>query len=125
VRCPIEAVNLLAANTPLPCRGLSAICRADSGQAAHVRPLDYLCLSRNVVFSPSEKPDNLVLEHLRAMRSDLGKIKKIVVDHAQQLIGLRKQIHALEGNTLRIEEGMARGELRLEKIEKRLELIDV
>jgi hypothetical protein len=69
-------VNLLAANTPLPCRGLSAICRADSGQAAHVRPLDYLCLSRNVVFSPSEKPDNLVLEHLRAMRSDLGKIKK-------------------------------------------------
>lgn len=64
-------------------------------------------------------------KHLRAIRVDLGDIKKIVVDHAQQLIGLRKQIHALEGNTLRIEEGMARVEVRVEKIEKRLGLIDV
>jgi hypothetical protein len=56
----------------------------------------------------SEKRGNPVLEHLRAMRSDLGEIKKIVVGHAQQHIGLRKQIHALAGNTLRTEEGMAR-----------------
>jgi hypothetical protein len=73
----------------------------------------------------SETGDNVVLEHLRAMRTDLGEIKKIVIDLAQQLIGVRKQIHALEGNTLRIEEGMARVELRVEKIEKRLGLIDV
>lgn len=74
---------------------------------------------------PMSDTDNLVLEDLRTMRIDLGDIKKIVVDLAQQLIGLRKPIHALEGNALRIEEGMARVELRVEKIEKRVGLIDV
>jgi hypothetical protein len=72
----------------------------------------------------TEKTDNLVLEHLRAMRIDIGDTKKIVVDLAQQLIGVRKQLHALEGNVLRIEEGMARVELRVDKIEKQLGLVD-
>jgi septal ring factor EnvC (AmiA/AmiB activator) len=68
--------------------------------------------------------ENITLEHLRAIRSDVSDIKKIVTDHAQQIIGLRKQINTLEANTIRIEEGVARLEIRIDKVEKRLGLID-
>lgn len=71
-----------------------------------------------------DNAEHLVLEQLRAIRGELGDVKRLVVDHAQQIIGLRKQIHAVEGGMIRIEEGLALLDTRVEKIEKRLGLVD-
>jgi hypothetical protein len=72
-----------------------------------------------------KEPQNIVLEHLRAIRKELGDLKRMGASHGTQLIDLRKQVHTVEGSGLRVEEGLARLEGRVELIEKRLGLIDV
>jgi septal ring factor EnvC (AmiA/AmiB activator) len=72
----------------------------------------------------SSETDNLVLEQLRAMRASLEQIKTTLADHTHQFIRIREDVHSLRGDVLRHDEHYARLEVRLEKIEKRLGLID-
>jgi hypothetical protein len=72
----------------------------------------------------TEELENLVLEQLRAVRGDLGQIKDTLADHSRQFIRVRADIHDLQGDILRHDENFARLELRLDRIEKRLGLID-
>jgi len=72
----------------------------------------------------TEDIDNLVLEQLRAIRGDLGEIKETLTDHTRQLLRVREDIHNVQGDVLRHDDRFARLELRLDRIEKRLGLID-
>jgi hypothetical protein len=42
----------------------------------------------------ADEIDNLTLEYLHAMRSDIGTIKETLADHSHQFTVIRKQIHA-------------------------------
>lgn len=70
------------------------------------------------------KPFDLVLELLRALRGDVTAIRQTLAEHSQQLIGIRQQIHAVEGHALRLEESLVRVDLRVERLETRAGLID-
>jgi septal ring factor EnvC (AmiA/AmiB activator) len=72
----------------------------------------------------NDKVENVILEHLRAIRADIASLKETVVDQGQQIIGMRKQMNSLEADSLRHDERLARIELRLDRIEKRLDLVD-
>jgi hypothetical protein len=72
----------------------------------------------------TEELENLVLEQLRAVRGDLGQIKDTLADHGAQFIRVRSDIHDVRGDILRDEEHFARLELRLDRIEKRLGLVE-
>lgn len=72
----------------------------------------------------TDQPDDIVLTMLRAIREDMTNIKQTLAEHSQQFIALRKQVHSVEGDVLRIEESFARVDLRLERLEKRSGLLD-
>ncbi len=65
---------------------------------------------------------NLVLEYLRAMRSDIASIREDVTYLKQGFIGIRNDLHSFRGDMLRLE---TRTEERLDKIEKRLGLSEI
>ena len=68
--------------------------------------------------------ENLVLEHLRAMRSDIARIKDDIQTMRVEMVALRQQVSSL----LTIQEHdhveIASIKVRLDRIEKRLELVD-
>jgi hypothetical protein len=64
---------------------------------------------------------SLVLEHLRAMRADLGTLREDMEYLKQAFVGLRNDVHAYRGDLMRLEN---RTEARLDKIERRLDLHD-
>ena len=72
----------------------------------------------------TDEIENLVLAQLCAVRVDLGQIKETLADHSRQFIRVRTDIHDLKGDLLRHAENFARVELRLDRIEKRLGLIE-
>jgi hypothetical protein len=72
----------------------------------------------------TDQPDNLVLEHLRAIRGDLEAIKKTLADHSRQFIRVREDINNLRSDDLRRETLQAQMDTRLERIETRLNLHD-
>ena len=65
----------------------------------------------------ADEIDNLVLEHLRAIRSDISEIKLKVDELAGSYSGLLK-IAASQGDSI------LRLDRRIERIEKRLDLVD-
>jgi hypothetical protein len=79
--------------------------------------------------------NELIYEVLKKIQADVAHIKARVDDHDQQFIALRDQmhnmnlslqtqIHALQGDVLRIDKQMVAIGHRLERIERRLELTD-
>jgi hypothetical protein len=67
------------------------------------------------------QPDNLVLEHLRAIRADVGTMREDIAFLKEAQLGARNDVHELKGDLLRFEQ---RAEQRLDRIEKRLTLQD-
>jgi hypothetical protein len=67
---------------------------------------------------------DLILEHLRLLRADLSDVKDAVADCVQQVIWCRKQINGLQADMLRHEEHLARIDVRLDRIDKRVGLVD-
>ena len=71
-----------------------------------------------------ESTENLVLEHLRAIRGDVGDVKRDVRSIRDELLGLRNQLHIMQGDSLRYEQTIAAMTLDLDRIKSRLSLAD-
>jgi septal ring factor EnvC (AmiA/AmiB activator) len=72
----------------------------------------------------TEVTNELLYEVLKKLQSDMSEVKKTLSDHDQQFIALREQLHAVQGDILRIERQGVSFSHRLERIEQRLQLVD-
>ena len=72
----------------------------------------------------ADDPQNLMLDHLRAIRNDLAVVKASQEDHTRQLIQIREDINRLRGDDLRRESVQLHMDQRLDRIEARLNLAD-
>jgi septal ring factor EnvC (AmiA/AmiB activator) len=82
--------------------------------------------------SMATEPDNLVLEHLRAIRGDVallrdgqGEIALRLGSLEQQVVGLRRDFADLRADFVRLEQRVDRLDQRVERIERRLDLVEV
>ena len=72
----------------------------------------------------TDAPDNIVLEHLRAIRADVAVIKADLADVKAMQLRMREDFNRFEGDLLRFERIEAGTQLRLDRIETRLNLTD-
>ncbi len=63
-------------------------------------------------------------ELLKLIRADISSVKDNVQDLKQGQIAIRDEIHSLKGDVLRIERSNATIDVRLERMEKRLDLVE-
>ena len=70
----------------------------------------------------TEKTENLVLGLLRAMRPGIASIKQDIREMKGQLISIRHHLVVTDSDGVRNEEGIAHLQVRVERIERRLEL---
>lgn len=70
------------------------------------------------------EPENLTLQYLRRMDAKLDRLQTTLDDHTQRLLRLERRLHDRDGDVLRQDELMASFDLRLARIERRLELSD-
>ena len=68
--------------------------------------------------------ENLVLEHLRHIRSRVDAIDEQQREMKESLLATRVDVHALRGDILRFERGLAAVELTMDKVKLRLGLGD-
>jgi hypothetical protein len=73
---------------------------------------------------PENVTNELIYEVLKQLQGSMAEVKITLADHTRQFIGLREQLHTMEGNFLRQERLMANFESRIERIEARLNLND-
>jgi hypothetical protein len=73
---------------------------------------------------PESVTNELLYEVLKKLQAGQGEMKVTLDDHTRQFIGLREQLHTMDGNHLRQERLMATLETRIERIESRLNLND-
>lgn len=73
---------------------------------------------------PEAVTNELIYEVLKKLQQGIARVDGKLDDHTRQFIGLREQLHTIEGNFLRQERLMAMLEVRIERIENRLELND-
>jgi len=69
-----------------------------------------------------EKTENLVLELLRAMRSDIANIKQDIQEIKGQSLSIRRHLVVTDSDAVRNEEGIAQLQVRVDRIERRLEI---
>lgn len=70
----------------------------------------------------NEKVENLILEHLRAMRADMSTIAGKVDALQGEMISMRQHFAGFLGHQVVQDQRVAEMDDRLERIEKRLEL---
>ena len=68
--------------------------------------------------------DNLVLEHLRAIRADLADLKREVASNSVQISAMGQQLAGLTAAVYAGKSDMDEIKRRLERVEHRLELSD-
>lgn len=73
--------------------------------------------------------ENLVIEHLRAMRTEIAAVKADTMDTRQRLVSVESSIVDMRRNVIHVFEDMAHQQLtmdklldRVQRIEKRLDL---
>ena len=71
-----------------------------------------------------EQSDNLVLEILRRIQSDIAEIKNDIKDLKAGQIETRMQLHSMDGYVLRQERTMAALQVKVDRIETRLDFTD-
>ena len=69
-------------------------------------------------------PDNLVLEHLRAIRADMGKMADWMQTLSVEMTAIRQHLSGVVTIQDHDHQDIASIKTRLDRIEKRLELID-
>ena len=69
--------------------------------------------------------NELLLEILKRIQSDVSDIKKTQQELKQGQIALRDEVHALRGDVLRQERAIASLETDMDRIKHRLDLVDV
>ncbi|MEH6575677.1 MAG: hypothetical protein V7731_01245 [Amphritea sp.] len=72
----------------------------------------------------TEDTENIVLELLRAIRSDIQHIKSDLSELKASDISIRKQLHSIQGDFLRQEQGIASIRVDIDKIKSRLNLVE-
>jgi hypothetical protein len=72
----------------------------------------------------SESVDNLLLEHMRAIRSDIGQMKDEMGGMRAEMLIIRQHMAGLLGSQVLHDTEIAGIKLRLDRIEKRLELTE-
>ncbi|OGA43543.1 MAG: hypothetical protein A3G25_19465 [Betaproteobacteria bacterium RIFCSPLOWO2_12_FULL_63_13] len=73
----------------------------------------------------TESTENLILEHLRAIRGDVGQLKDDHVFIKQRLSSLDSQVAQVHVDMAIVHNRIDNLEKRLERIEKRLDLTSV
>jgi hypothetical protein len=68
--------------------------------------------------------DNIVLEHLRAIRTDLAELKAGQRDIVQHIISPRLRETARDGDLATHTQPIARLQVDVDRIKRRLELVD-
>ena len=72
----------------------------------------------------TDAPDNLVLELLRAVRSDLATVKADLHDVKDSVISMREELNAMRRDGLRQERAFATMQVDVDRIKNRLDLQD-
>lgn len=72
----------------------------------------------------TEQPHEIILDHLRAIRADIGKLSDDVQELKSGQVGIRNQLHGLQGDGLRYERTIATMQAELDRVNRRLELAD-
>jgi len=72
----------------------------------------------------AEVTNELLYDVLKKIQTGMSEVKGTLSDHDLQFIALREQLHAVQGDILRIERQGASFSHRLERIEQRLQLAD-
>jgi hypothetical protein len=68
--------------------------------------------------------ENPVLEILRRLQADMADLKQGQRSIRDELIGVRQQLHALQGDILRQEQDTACILVQLDRIKTRLDLVE-
>lgn len=71
-----------------------------------------------------DDPQEIILEHLRAVRADVSGIKDDVRNIKGTITNLRTEVNALRGDILRQERAIAGLEVDMDRIKTRLDLVD-
>ncbi|MEC9463565.1 MAG: hypothetical protein VX601_10355 [Pseudomonadota bacterium] len=70
----------------------------------------------------NEKVENLILEHLRVMRTDISSLKEEMVGMRSEMRAMKQYMAGFMTDEARQDGKIAELKLRLDRIEKRLEL---
>lgn len=70
----------------------------------------------------NEKVENLILEHLRAMRADMGSLKDEMGGVRAEMLVMRQHMAGLLGSQVLHDGELAGIKIRLDRLEKRMEL---
>ncbi|MEW8072604.1 MAG: hypothetical protein AB2826_19480 [Candidatus Thiodiazotropha sp.] len=68
--------------------------------------------------------NELIYEVLKNVQADISELKSVVVELKEGQIGLRGQLHAIQGDALRQERTVAVLQLDIDRIKNRLDLAD-
>ena len=68
--------------------------------------------------------ENLVLDILRRLQSDIADLKQGQRSIRDELIGVRQQLHVMQGDNLRREQEVAGILVQLDRINIRLDLVE-
>lgn len=68
--------------------------------------------------------NELIYEVLKNVQADISELKSVVVELKEGQIGLRGQLHAIQGDALRQERTVAGVQLDIDRIKSRLDLTD-
>ena len=79
----------------------------------------------------TEPTNELIFEVLKAIQGDMAEMRKTQAEHGQQFIGIRDQIHdvqgqihSLHGDLLRVEKGVTALRGDVDRVKRRLDLVD-
>jgi hypothetical protein len=68
--------------------------------------------------------NELIYDVLKQLQADMAEVKATLADHTRQFIRVREDINTLRGDDLRRESLQAQMDVRLQRIETRLNLTD-
>lgn len=71
----------------------------------------------------TDEPNNLVLEHLRAIRADLGVVRETQIEHGMKLNRLEESLAGVKRDIALHAEQLAHVEVRLDQVRGELSLI--
>ncbi|WP_026380087.1 hypothetical protein [Afifella pfennigii] len=72
----------------------------------------------------TDEPDNLILEHLRAIRGDMAKLADGMQTLSAEMTAIRQHFSGVVTIQEHDHSDIAALKLRLDRIEKRLDLVD-
>lgn len=72
----------------------------------------------------TDNVENLLLEHLKAIRADLGSLKADLKENTQRLGRVEVSLVSLRRDSIHVEEGQVEQDMRLDRLAERLERIE-